>query len=117
MSNFDLSNRFYKIVAGFLVVLTVYFGFQSYFNYKMIPQNNVYPEVFSVTGEGKASIAPDVATINLGIITEGAKIETIVKINTEKMNAVLADIKALGIAEKDIKTKSQAYCPVNRIKT
>lgn len=108
---FDLSNRLFKIVVGFLAVLAVYFGFKAYFDYKMLPQNNIYPEVFSVSGEGKASIAPDVATVDLGIITEGDKVETIIQTNTEKMNAVLTDIKALGIAEKDIKTKNYSLQP------
>ncbi|MEK7104165.1 MAG: SIMPL domain-containing protein, partial [Patescibacteria group bacterium] len=49
--------------------------------------------------------------MNLGITTEGNKVETIVQANTEKMNAVLTDIKALGIEEKDIKTKNYSLQP------
>lgn len=111
MNNFDLSNRLYKVIAGFLVILAVYFGFQAYYDYKMLPQNNIYPEMLSVSGEGKASIAPDVASVNLGIITEGVKVETIVKTNTEKMNALLLEVKNLGIEEKDIKTKNYSLQP------
>ncbi len=108
---FDLSNRVYKIIAGFLAILAIYFAFQTYFGYKILPNNNIYPETFSVTGEGKASIAPDIATVDLGIITEGNIIDVIVEKNTNNMNAVLADIKTLGIAEKDIKTKSYSLQP------
>jgi len=108
---FDISNRLYKIIAGFLVVLTVYFGFKIYLDYKTLSQNNVYPEILSVSGEGKASIAPDVVTVDFSIITEGAKIETIVQTNTEKMNTVLSEIKNIGIEEKDIKTKSYSLQP------
>ncbi len=108
---FELSNRLFKIIAGFLAILAVYFIFQAYYDYKMLPQNNVYPEMLSVTGEGKASIAPDVATIDLGIITEGNAINIIIEKNTNSMNTVLADIKTLGIAEKDIKTKNYSLQP------
>ncbi|MFH0739937.1 MAG: SIMPL domain-containing protein [bacterium] len=108
---FDLSNRLYKIVAGFLAILAVYFAFQAYYDYEMLPQNNVYPEIFSVTGEGKASISPDIAKINLGITTEGSSIDAIIEKNTNNMNSVLADIKALGIQEKDIKTKNYSLQP------
>ncbi len=108
---FDISNRLYKIIAGFLIVLSVYFAFQMYFAYKMLPNNNIYPEIFSVSGEGKASMSPDIAKIDLGITTEGGKVETIVKTNTEKMNVVLLEIKNLGIAEKDIKTKNYSLQP------
>lgn len=108
---FDLSHRLFKITAGFLAVLAIYFAFSIYIDYKMLPENNVYPEVISILGEGKASIAPDLALVDLSIVTEDGKVETIVKINTEKMNAVIDQIKNLGIEEKDIKTKNYSLQP------
>jgi len=111
MNNFDLSNRLFKMVGGFLIVLAIYFAFSIYVDYKTIPENNIYPEVISVSGEGKASIVPDVAWVNLGITTEGNKVETIVKTNSEKMNAIIEQAKALGIDEKDLKTKSYSLYP------
>ena len=111
MNNFDISTRLFKIVAGFLIVLAIYFAFSMYVDYKNIPSNNNYPEVVSVTGEGKASIAPNIASVDLTITTEGSKVETIVKTNTEKMNAVIEQIKSLGIEEKDLKTKNYSLQP------
>ncbi len=108
---FELSNRVYQMVAVFLTVLAIYFGFQAYYDYKMLPENNIYPEVVSITGEGKAAISPDIAMVDLGITTEGAKVESIVQENTNAMNKLLADIKALGIADKDIKTKTYSLQP------
>ncbi|MDD5433239.1 MAG: SIMPL domain-containing protein [Candidatus Pacebacteria bacterium] len=108
---FDISNRLYKIIAGFLAVLAVYFCFEAYLGYATLPQNNIYPEMVSITGEGKASVSPDVAKVNLGITTEGTKIETIVLDNTTKMNALLGDIKTIGIESKDITTKSYSLQP------
>ena len=108
---FDLSNRLYKVVVLFLVSLVIYFGFSVYINYKAVPGNSPYPEVLSVTGEGKASITPDIATVNLSITTEGVKVEDVVLNNTEKMNTVIMGIKNLEIAEKDIKTKQYSLYP------
>lgn len=111
MSNFDFSNRVYKVLSGFLIVLAVYFVFQLYIDYKTLPQNNIYPEMISISGEGKASIVPDIAGVDLGIITEGTKVEDIVQINTDKMNSVISEIKNLGIEEKDIKTTNYSLQP------
>lgn len=108
---FELSDRLYQVVAVFLAILAIYFGFQAYYDYKMLPENNIYPEIVSITGEGKAAIAPDIAAVDLGITTEGGKVEKIVQENTDAMNKLLADIKALGIADKDIKTKSYSLQP------
>ncbi|MDD4990109.1 MAG: SIMPL domain-containing protein [Candidatus Pacebacteria bacterium] len=108
---FELSNRVFQVVAVFLAVLAVYFGFQAYYDYKMLPENNIYPETVSITGEGKATISPDIAAVDLGITTEGAKVEAIVQENTDAMNKLLTDVKALGIADKDIKTKTYSLQP------
>lgn len=108
---FDISNRLFKIIAGFLAILSIYFGFKAYFEYKMLPQNNIYPEVFSITGEGKATVSPDIAKVDLGITTDGTKMETIVKENTDKMNTLISAIKGLGIEDKDIKTKNYSLQP------
>ncbi len=108
---FELSNRLYMAIAIFLGVLAIYFGFQAYYDYKMLPENNIYPEIVSITGEGKAAISPDIAAVDLGITTEGAKVEKIVQENTDAMNKLLTDIKALGIVAQDIKTKSYSLQP------
>ena len=108
---FELSNRVYQMVAVFLAVLAIYFGFSIYFGYKALPENNIYPETVSILGEGKATISPDIAAVDLGITTEGAKVETIVQENTDAMNKLLADIKVIGIANKDIKTKTYSLQP------
>jgi len=107
----ELSDRLYQVVAIFLAVLALYFGFQAYLGYKTLPENNVYPEALSISGEGKATVSPDIATVDLGITTEGSKVEQIVKENSDNMNALLAGVKTLGIAEKDIKTKSYSLQP------
>ena len=108
---FELSNRLYTVIAIFLGVLAIYFGFLIYFGYKALPENNIYPETVSILGEGKATISPDIAAVDLGITTEGSKVENIVQENTNAMNKLLADIKALGIADKDVKTKSYSLQP------
>ncbi len=58
----------------------------------------------TVIGQGKASGAPTVAHINVGVETTAPSAQEAMEANRVTMNALLETIKALGIAEKDIQT-------------
>lgn len=60
----------------------------------------------TVVGQGKAGGTPDVAHINIGVETSAASAQEAVEANKVKMTALLAKIKALGIADKDIQTSN-----------
>lgn len=49
-------------------------------------------------------IAPDIATIGAGVTTEAATATEALRQNSAEMEKVIARIKALGIAERDIQT-------------
>jgi uncharacterized protein YggE len=70
----------------------------------------------TVIGEGKVSAAPDVARITLGVETTGATAKAAMDDNNAKMNQVVAKIKALGVAEKDIQTSGINLYPVYETK-
>jgi uncharacterized protein YggE len=53
---------------------------------------------------GETRLAPDMATINLGVNTEGATAQAAMQANAQQMNQVLAALKRGGIAAKDIQT-------------
>ncbi len=50
--------------------------------------------------------APDVATFSTGVQTKAAKARDAIRQNAEKMKAVVAQLKGMGIAEKDIQTSA-----------
>ena len=50
--------------------------------------------------------APDMATFSTGVQTKALKARDAIKLNADKMAAVLVRIKALGIADKDIQTSA-----------
>jgi len=58
----------------------------------------------TVVGTGKASGAPDVAHFTVGVEALGPSLQEVVDDNKTKMAALLAALKAQGIAEKDIRT-------------
>lgn len=50
------------------------------------------------------SVAPDIATIGAGVTTEAPTATEALRQNSAEMTKVIAKLKALGIAEKDIQT-------------
>lgn len=65
----------------------------------------------SVDGEGKLTTAPNIARIDLGLLTEKASVQEAQKENSEKMNRLVAEVKKLGIEEKDIQTTQYQIYP------
>ncbi len=59
---------------------------------------------FDVTGEGKVVVIPDQAEILLGISEQGSSMEKVTQIVNQKMETLIAQLKAIGIAKEDIKT-------------
>lgn len=67
---------------------------------------------FSVAGDGKAVVVPDVARFSFSVITEGGKdVGPLQESNTKKVNAIDAYVKTEGIGEKDIKTLNYSIEP------
>jgi uncharacterized protein YggE len=60
----------------------------------------------TVVGTGKASGAPDVANVTVGVESLGPALQEVVDDNKTRMAALLAALKAQGIADKDIRTTS-----------
>jgi len=66
----------------------------------------------TVSGEGKVEYQPDTANITLGAqIDKAETAEEALRLLNEKMNKAVDAIKALGITEGDIKTKTYSLFP------
>lgn len=76
-------------------------------------QNRREP-VLSVSGEGEASVAPDMAILSLSVVRQAKTANAAVSANTTAMNEVLAALKADGIAERDIQTSNFSIYPQYR---
>jgi hypothetical protein len=107
IKKFDLSNRLYYLilaaVAGVLLYSAISVGFWFF--------DDGVDQTFSVTGEGKTYVKPDVAITNLGVTSEGAESSDVVNKNNEKMNAIIKAVKDLGIDDKDIQTSMYNLSP------
>lgn len=71
----------------------------------------------TVMGVGTVSGTPDIANVTVGVESQGSDVKQVVADNNTKMNALIASLKAAGIADKDIQTMNYsiyAESPVGR---
>jgi uncharacterized protein len=66
----------------------------------------------SVTGSGKVTVIPDIATINLGVVIERPTAKAAREAAAVAMTAVVDAVRKLGIADKDIATANVSLNPV-----
>lgn len=69
------------------------------------------PATITVSGEGVVTAAPDMATISLGVTTQGATAAEAMAANTAALTAVLEQVKAAGVEERDIQTSTLTLNP------
>lgn len=107
----DFSNRLYKLVTKIILLAIIVSAFAIYLEFQKLPENTNYPETITVQAQGKATVKPDIASIKIGISTDGKKVEEITTQNNDKMNKILANLKALGIEERDLQTTNYSLSP------
>jgi uncharacterized protein YggE len=71
----------------------------------------------SVTGEGKASAAPNMATVDAGVVAEDPDVGKALTRSTEKMTRVLGVIGNAGIAPDNVQTTGFTVEPVRVFRT
>jgi len=95
------------LISGIVFAILAGFWFVSSTSGSLPPSRTFY-----VAGEGKAVAVPDVAELNLGVLTEGGKnLGELQKENSQKINRVISFLKENNIEEKDIKTQSYNISP------
>ncbi|SMF73386.1 hypothetical protein SAMN02982989_4265 [Xaviernesmea oryzae] len=70
--------------------------------------------VISVSGEGEASLAPDMAILTFSVVRNGKTAEAALSANSAAMKEVLAALKTDGIADRDIQTSNFSIYPQYR---
>ncbi|MGE0830887.1 MAG: SIMPL domain-containing protein, partial [Hyphomonadaceae bacterium] len=67
--------------------------------------------LLTVSAEGKAEGAPDIANVNLGVTTEGQTAQAAVQANAERMTQLVAALRRAGVAERDVQTANVSVNP------
>jgi uncharacterized protein YggE len=65
----------------------------------------------NLSASGESKVAPDLATITLGVQTDGATAAGAMGANAAQMTKVIAALKKAGIAERDIQTSNLSVNP------
>ena len=68
-------------------------------------------KLVTVTGEATVAIAPDMATIRVGVTSQGKSAREASETNGKQMTGVLAALKGAGIADRDVQTSSLSLQP------
>ena len=74
-----------------------------------MPTDNEH--TIAVTGTGKVTLNPDVADLRLGVVASGKTVKNVRAQAAASMTAVIAALKKLGIADKDIQTSGLSLQP------
>ncbi len=112
-----LAILFVKFTAGVLMLLlAIWVGMQIWVNpwYKNIRAEftaTPYARTVTVEGDGKVTVKPDIARISLSVASTGKTVKEVTDDNVQKMNAVVAELKKLGIKSEDIQTSSYDLYP------
>ena len=65
----------------------------------------------SVVGEAFEDVAPDRATLRFGVVTERPTAPAAASDNARTVEAILAELKALGVGESDVQTQGVTLFP------
>ncbi|MBC8038328.1 MAG: SIMPL domain-containing protein [Rhizobiales bacterium] len=92
----------YLLTAIFLTFLTVSSAFAG---------DAKPPRTITLAGHGEVRMAPDLALVMIGVMSQGDTAGDALKTNTAAMQAVLAALKAARIEDKDIQTSNFTVQP------
>lgn len=67
--------------------------------------------IVSVSGDGEASVAPDMAILTLAVVRNGKTAADALAANSQAMREVLASLKKSGIADRDMQTSNFSIYP------
>jgi uncharacterized protein YggE len=70
------------------------------------------PGTLSLSAEGRVSVAPDLARVEIGVVTEGKTAAEALSRNSAALGAVFGVIAEAGIAERDRQTRGLSVQPV-----
>jgi uncharacterized protein len=68
------------------------------------PMDASRPTTLNLGAYGEVRTAPDMATIMLGVMTQGPTAEAAMRANADRMASMMAALRRQGIAERDIQT-------------
>ncbi len=101
-----------KLAAAFLIAATVLVALQALNTLINFDAPTTAPQnVITVNGEGKVSAVPNLATVSFTVSEDAETVAAAQDAAAKKVNASLAALKTLAIADKDVQTSSYNVYP------
>ncbi|MEO8396745.1 MAG: SIMPL domain-containing protein [Chloroflexota bacterium] len=100
--------------AAALMIITIIPASAQESTATVMPSTPADPSTISVSGEGTVYAAPDIAYLEVGVQTVDADLAKSFSQTGDKIGAVLAALKALGIEDKDLQTSGVNVTPQNQ---
>ncbi len=98
-------------VVLFFILLFAYTKLAGPIPFSLNSITTTKTDTFSVSGEGKVTMMPDIAVVSAGVTAQGATVTKVQQELNTKINAVTLAIKKLGVDEKDIRTSYYNISP------
>ncbi|MBH41164.1 MAG: hypothetical protein CL685_00430 [Candidatus Magasanikbacteria bacterium] len=111
----DFTKKLFITFFGILLVyIIIFFGTLIQNNmerFSYIKYENQQQRTVRLQAVGSVIAQPDTATISMGVISEATDVQVAQAENTQKMNQLIARLRALGIASEDIQVKEYTVYP------
>lgn len=99
-------------VILFFIALFAYTKLVGPISFSVNSISTTKTDTFSVTGEGKITVPPDIAMISAGVQAQGPTVKIAQDELNKNINAVSAAVKSAGVDAKDIKTSGYNINPM-----
>lgn len=104
-----------KQIAGsivfFFLLLFVYTKLAGPIPFSVTSVTTTKTDTFTVTGEGKAVVRPDIAVVNVGVQTNGSSVKQVQDELNRKSNSISEAVKRVGVKDADIQTSNYSIYP------
>lgn len=98
-------------VTTFFVLLLLFTKLIGPIPFSVTSVTTTKSDTFQVTGEGKVSVPPDVALINVGVQAQASSVKEAQEQLNFNINKVSEAIKKVGVDQKDIQTTNYNISP------
>ncbi|WP_319507549.1 SIMPL domain-containing protein [uncultured Methanolobus sp.] len=110
MSQEDSSNKLYYIVFALSIALVIMTAV-LYASSQATSQQNTEQTIY-MNGYAENKVVPDTVSLSIGVVVQSPTSKEAVSENAVLMSAVIEELKALGLEDKDIQTSYVSVYPV-----
>ena len=103
--------NFAGVVVLFFVLLFAYTKLAGPIPFSVNSISTMKTDTFTVSGEGKVIVPPDIAVVNVGVQANGSTVKQVQDELNLKMNAVSEAVKRVGVKSEDIQTSNYSIYP------